>query len=165
MSVYRQTPEWLAARLARDRRGLGELVTHVDAIGSQGCKASVEYLIPVSGGTAGTPPTRQPKTGQQIYPLVGLCRAAGLPEPVPEYVFHPTRKWRFDYAFLGHQVAIEIEGGIYTNGRHVRGQGFAEDMSKYNSATMLGWRVLRYQPENLMEAIADLRVLFGKVAA
>ena len=29
----------------------------------------------------------------------GDCYEAGLPVPIPEYRFHPTRKWRFDYAW------------------------------------------------------------------
>ena len=46
-----------------------------------------------------------------IYPLVGLCRAAGLPEPVPEYRWHPVRKFRADYAIPLHRILIEIDGG------------------------------------------------------
>ena len=57
------------------------------------------------------------------------------------------RRWRFDFACPSLMVAIEIEGGAYTGGRHTRGTGFIGDMAKYNQATMLGWRVLRYTPE------------------
>lgn len=97
-----------------------------------------------------------------IYPLVGLCRAAGLPLPIPEYQFHPVRKWRFDYAFVLRQLAVEIEGGIWTQGRHTRGKGFLADMAKYNAATLLGWRILRYTPDQLGQAIHDLRVMFAE---
>lgn len=31
---------------------------------------------------------------------------------IPEYRFHPTRKWRFDFAIPHIKVAIEIEGGL-----------------------------------------------------
>lgn len=69
--------------------------------------------------------------------------------PEPEYKFHPTRKWRFDYAWPNHKVALEIEGGVWTRGRHTRGSGFIGDMEKYNNAAMLGWRIIRITPNEL----------------
>jgi very-short-patch-repair endonuclease len=60
-----------------------------------------------------------------------------------EYRFHPTRKWRFDVAFLSEKVAVEIEGGVWQYGRHNRASGFLKDLEKYNEAAMLGWRVIR----------------------
>ena len=71
------------------------------------------------------------------------CKAYGL-EPQPEYRFHPGRKWRFDFAFPDRKVAVEIEGGIWTNGRHSRGSGAVKDMEKYNAAAALGWFVFRF---------------------
>lgn len=66
------------------------------------------------------------------------------PEPAPEYRFCQDRKWRFDFAFPAHKVAIELEGGAYTQGRHTRGNGYEGDCEKYNRATSEGWRVLRF---------------------
>ena len=63
-------------------------------------------------------------------------------ELVAEYKFHPIRKWRFDY-FHKSGVAIELEGGIYTGGRHTRGAGFLKDMEKYNEAASRGILVFR----------------------
>jgi very-short-patch-repair endonuclease len=60
-----------------------------------------------------------------------------------EHKFHPTRKWRFDFAHLPTKTAIEIEGGIYSQGRHQRIQGFKDDAEKYFEAGLLGWRVFR----------------------
>ena len=68
---------------------------------------------------------------------------------VCELMFHPTRKWRFDYAIPAAQVAIEVEGGAYTQGRHTRGRGFEADMEKYNTAEAMGWHVLRFTPDRL----------------
>ncbi len=34
-----------------------------------------------------------------------------LPEPRPEYRFHPTRLWRFDYAWPQERLAVEFDGG------------------------------------------------------
>ena len=66
----------------------------------------------------------------------------GLPEYTKEHVFHPTRKWRLDYAWPELKVALEIHGGVFTNGRHNRGKGFTEDKVKMNSAQLLGWIVI-----------------------
>lgn len=68
-------------------------------------------------------------------------------KPVPEYHFHPTRKWRFDFAYPIKKIAVEIEGGVWTGGAHTRGRGFEEDCEKYNAATLLGWRVFRFTGE------------------
>lgn len=65
---------------------------------------------------------------------------------VPEHRFHGLRRWRFDYAILRPKIAIEVDGGIWTRGRHTRGAGFERDMGKLNAAVVLGWRVLRFSP-------------------
>ena len=79
--------------------------------------------------------------------LLFQLRAAGLPEPVAEYRFHSVRKWRFDYAWPEQLIALEIEGGVWVKGRHVRPSGYEEDCRKYNAAAALGWRVLRATPD------------------
>ena len=65
-------------------------------------------------------------------------------ELVREYIFHPIRRWRFDFADPKNMIAAETEGGAWSGGRHTRGSGFVKDTEKYNQATVLGWRVLRY---------------------
>ena len=64
--------------------------------------------------------------------------------PVAEYRFHPVRRWRFDFAYPSQKLAIEVEGGTWTNGRHSRAKGFESDCEKYNTAQMMGWTVLRF---------------------
>jgi hypothetical protein len=76
-------------------------------------------------------------------------RDAGLPEPEFEWRFHPTRKWRFDLAWPGHKVALEVDGGIWVAGRHSRGAGVKADWEKINTAQLLGWRVFRCEPRDL----------------
>lgn len=68
-----------------------------------------------------------------LDPLPG----AGL---VREYRFHDVRKWRFDFSFPAVKLAVEIEG----RGRHQTVTGFRADCDKYNTALILGWRVLRF---------------------
>jgi very-short-patch-repair endonuclease len=91
-----------------------------------------------------------------------LCRAEGLPLPVPEYRFDTVRRFRFDYAWPLRMVAAEIDGGVWTGGRHTRGKGFIEDQRKTNLAAKLGWFVLRYTPDRLEECLADLRIMFAE---
>jgi hypothetical protein len=85
-----------------------------------------------------------------------------LPLPIKEHRFHPVRKWRFDLAFIDHSLAVEIEGGIWLIGRHNRGAGFIKDMEKYNTATLFGWKLLRFSPKdvNTGDALLFLRHYF-----
>ena len=74
----------------------------------------------------------------------GLAEALeqfGMPRPEVELPFHPKRKWRFDLAWPDRKVAIEIQGGIWSRGRHTRGKGYLNDMEKLNEAQLLGWKV------------------------
>jgi len=83
-----------------------------------------------------------------LWAIVGL-------NPVAEYKFHPTRKWRFDWAFVDEKIAVEQEGAIWVQGRHTRGSGFVKDMEKYNEAARLGWRIFRFQPGDFKKYIAQ----------
>jgi hypothetical protein len=78
-----------------------------------------------------------------------------MPEPEREYRFAPPRRWRFDYAWPLHRVALEVEGGAFAGGRHTRGAGFRNDLEKYNTATAAGWRVFRVLPEQLLSVGVD----------
>lgn len=70
-------------------------------------------------------------------------------QPVSEYRFDDTRKWRFDFAWPKVKVAVEIDGGVFMGGRHTSGAGYTKDCYKLNRAVELGWRVLRYTPQML----------------
>jgi very-short-patch-repair endonuclease len=86
--------------------------------------------------------------------LAQQCRAIGLPQPETEVKFHPTRKWRFDYAWPDKKIACEVEGAIYVRGRHSRGAGMEKDMEKYNAAALLGWRVIRVSTGHVKSGLA-----------
>ena len=69
---------------------------------------------------------------------------------VTEYKFDKSRKWRFDYANEELKLAIECEGGVWSNGRHTRGQGYINDCEKYNAASIQGWTLIRRTPQQLL---------------
>ena len=79
-----------------------------------------------------------------------ICAKEMGVECVKEYRFYKSRQWRFDYALPLYKIALEVEGGVWTQGRHVRPVGFLGDMNKYNTATLLGWRVFRTTPSKLI---------------
>ena len=82
----------------------------------------------------------------KLEETLALHMRADQIEFVREYKFHPTRKWRFDFALVKKKIGIECEG--LTNpalkSRHTTNQGFEQDCEKYDEAAIYGWRVLRF---------------------
>lgn len=64
------------------------------------------------------------------------------------------KDWRLDFAWPDLRIAIEIEGGVYTRGRHVRGKGYVNDIEKYNALTLDGWRLLRFASSHISSGYA-----------
>jgi len=95
--------------------------------------------------------------------LAFQIKAAGLPVPVREYRFHPSRRWRFDFAWPDYRIAVEVEGGVWSGGRHGRGSGIVQDIEKGNAAVILGWQVLRATTNTVKSgaALKDLESLFS----
>lgn len=71
-----------------------------------------------------------------------------------EYKFHPKRKWRADFHIVGKRILVEIEGGVWSGGRHTRGKGYIGDMEKYNAAVVMGYQVLRFSTEQVKSGLA-----------
>lgn len=94
--------------------------------------------------------------GEETFAL--HCRAHNL-RPEREWQFCSARKFRFDFAWPTHKLAVEIEGGIWRGGRHSTGKGFTNDCIKYNLAAKEGWRVLRYSTEMALDGTAINDVL------
>lgn len=95
---------------------------------------------------------KTPKSAKDVFTFL-LHQRIGV-ECVREYRFHPTRQWRFDYAIPDLRIAIEIDGGIWINGRHNRASGYLGDMDKFNAAATLGWVVLKFTPQEQYTAKA-----------
>jgi very-short-patch-repair endonuclease len=72
-----------------------------------------------------------------------VWRGLDGPTLTPEYRFHQARQWRADYAHIEALVIVEIDGGVWSGGRHNRGQGYIDDCRKLNAAAALGWTVFR----------------------
>jgi len=70
----------------------------------------------------------------------------------PEFHFSPDRAYRFDYCIPEHKIAIEIDGGIWMKGNsgHSSGTGIKRDQEKASLAASLGWRLLRFEPKELL---------------
>lgn len=93
--------------------------------------------------------TRLPEYSIAENALAQELKWLNYPEPTREHRFAAPRRWRFDFAWPERMVAVEVEGGTYVRGRHSRGAGFAADCEKYNTAVLLGWRVLRVTPDQI----------------
>ena len=74
------------------------------------------------------------------------CR---LPRPRIEYRFHRERKWKFDFAWPDQQIALEVDGGIWSYGRHNRGSGITKTWEKENTANLLHWHIFKCEPKTL----------------
>ena len=80
-----------------------------------------------------------------------------------EFEFHPKRKWRADFHLVGKKILVEVEGAIWSGGRHTRGKGYIGDMEKYNAATMMGFQVIRFSTDQVKSghAIQQIEKMVG----
>lgn len=73
-----------------------------------------------------------------------------------EFSFHPTRKWRFDFAVPEIMCAVEYEGIFSDKSRHTTVTGYTGDVEKYNAAQGMGWTILRFTALNYTDLITEL---------
>lgn len=96
-------------------------------------------------------PRAAPSLAERAFLLVLRQLSRDVPTPARDYRFDEGRRWRADFAWVAERVLVEIEGGTYSGGRHVRAQGYASDVEKYNAAALAGWLVLRFTSEMLID--------------
>jgi hypothetical protein len=74
-----------------------------------------------------------------------------------EYRFHPTRKWRFDYALPEFMVAVEFNG-MFGGMAHRSVREAIKDSEKLNQAQILGWIVVQVNTASIRDgsAYADI---------
>lgn len=82
-----------------------------------------------------------------------FCDLHALPRPQVEYRFHPTRKWRADFAWVAEKVALEVDGGTWSGGRHTRGSGWQKDAEKRRAYAALGYLVIPVTPLDAVKGI------------
>ena len=81
-------------------------------------------------------------------------RAVGI-EPLTQYKFHPTRKWKADFAILEKKLIIEVNGGTWMiKSGHTSGTGVSRDYEKGNAAQLLGWTYLQYTGKEIHDGTA-----------
>jgi very-short-patch-repair endonuclease len=68
-----------------------------------------------------------------------------------EYRFEPRRRWRADFAIPKARLIVEIEGGIFSRGRHTRGVGYRNDLEKYNFCVASGFTLFRFSTQDVLE--------------
>lgn len=86
---------------------------------------------------------------------------------IPEFHFHQTRDWRFDYAIPELNLAFEYEGifaakkghsawasGKSGKSRHLTITGYSNDCEKYTWANILGWTLVRITPKMISDGRA-----------
>ena len=91
---------------------------------------------------------------QQAYQL--MCKIFPRQLIQCQYKFHPTRKWKFDVANPFYKIAIEVNGAIWTNGRHSRGSGLVKEYEKMRAAAALHWYVFAYDPKSIHLITEDM---------
>lgn len=65
-----------------------------------------------------------------------------------QHIFHPTRQWRFDFAFPKIKLAIEIQG--YGKG-HADYMSMSNDYMKHNEAIRLHWSILYFMGHDIKD--------------
>lgn len=92
--------------------------------------------------------------GEWVYADVGM------------HEYRRGRNWRCDFAWPDRKLIVEVEGGVYTQGRHVRPSGFTKDLEKYNALTEAGWKLLRFSRREVTsgEALNVIRRVIEEAA-
>ena len=89
-----------------------------------------------------------------------------------QYRFHPTRLFRFDFAFPEHRLGVEVQGltdiqrtkrGKLFIGRHQSPEGVKRDLEKFDEAMRLGWRIYLCEQEMVSSgrALQTIEILLG----
>jgi hypothetical protein len=97
--------------------------------------------------------------------IVNFCKTNNF-ELTREYQFDNSRKWRSDYYIPKLNLLIEYEGlGVGRNktrsGGHQTVKGYTGNCEKYNKASLLGYRLLRYTALNYGSIVSDLEFLLS----
>jgi hypothetical protein len=107
----------------------------------------IEALLDAQASPQRKRKAKAPQTSPALF--VAACAAHGIQEPVPELCFAPPRRWRWDWAWPEAKLSLEVQGGLFVNGRHSRGAALLKEHEKLNAGARLGWRVLYCTPKDI----------------
>ena len=84
---------------------------------------------------------RTPKPESELEALFYKSWVSNYPRhrPAVEYRFHPSRKFRFDFAWVEQKVAVEVQG---MGPGHCSLQGMTQDYDKLMEALLFNWKVI-----------------------
>lgn len=97
-------------------------------------------------------PSREKDFIESVFKKMGL-------KVIPEYKFVEGRRFKADWFLADKNILVEYEGLMSKKSRHTTVTGFTNDSTKYNYATVLGYRLLRYTALNYKNINEDLRQL------
>ena len=86
---------------------------------------------------------------EEKFALQLQARAVATPERELKFGLHlgpkkVNRTWyRFDFAWPEYMIAVEIQGGVWSGGKHASPVGIRHHYQKYNQAVLEGWWVLQ----------------------
>lgn len=117
---------------------------------------------------AGKSAPKQPQ--RRFDPFLALLNAAGLPAPELEYVFHPIRRFKADYAWPVEKLIIERQGGVWAKDgtrakkAHTEPLAILRDYEKANLAQLAGYTYLQFTPDQLDSGsvIETLKIRLGE---
>lgn len=98
-------------------------------------------------------------TSQLEATLAFQLQAEGITDYQAEYRFAPPRRWRADLYLPAADLLVDVQGGIYVNGKHSRGAAQEKDYEKANTAQIMGFRFMQFGPSQIRsgEALATIK--------
>jgi len=117
---------------------------------------SGRFAVAIDSSSDRDKPITKNHNTQSKSALHGLIVNVLKLSPVPEFQFAKPRRFRFDWAFPDHMIAIEYEGLFSEKSGHTTASGYTVNCQKYNLAAIHGWRLLRYTAMNYREILIDL---------
>ena len=73
-----------------------------------------------------------------------------------QYAYVPGRRLRADFAWPAARLLVEVQGGVYSGQAHGSISGILADNARLTAATLAGFRVLRFTPDQVKgDAIAE----------
>jgi len=86
----------------------------------------------------------QPTHNSREDDLAWLLSRHRFPPAEREYRFHHRRRWRFDFAWPGFGLALELDGLVRSGrGGHQTVDGILADAEKAEAALLAGWIIYR----------------------